>query len=383
MSMKDKYAFVGVGLTRQGKIPEMNEDELATQAILRALDDAGMRKEEVDGLIFQQGIGRGLSPSFPMRMAGLPVNFCWEMHSGGSGCICMIAAAIGALEAGLCNACVLLHSTSASSRRVLVGAGSEERNTLAAYGWYGPASTAAAIARRHMHLYGLTREQIGSVALTLRENANRRPEAVMYERKLTMEDYLKSRMIVEPICLYDCCLVNDGAVALIITSAERAKNYKKPPVYVMGYGMDNSLRVMGRSAQAFLHFDGFITQKAGEQALGMAGITIKDIDVAQIYDAFTMFLLSQLESYGICGRGEAGPFVQAGNLKLGGTFPCNTSGTEHSWSYLQGFSHVTEAIRQMRGEAGACQIKDAEITVATGLAGDQFAGQATCCILRR
>jgi acetyl-CoA acetyltransferase len=383
VGLKDKYAFIGVGLTKQGKIPEMNEDELATQAILLALDDAGIRKEDVDGFIFQQSISKGLTSSFPIRMAGFPINFCWEMHSGGSGCICMIAAAIGAIEAGLCNSCVLLHSVSTSSRRVLVGAGNEERSTTAAYGWYGPGATAAAIARRHMHLYGLTREQMGSVALTLRENANKRPEAVMYERKLTMSDYLNSRMIVDPICLYDCCLVNDGAVALIITSAERAKNYRKPPVYIMGYGMDNSLSELSRSPQAFLHFDGFVTKKAGEQAFRMAEITIKDVDVAQIYDAFTIFLLSQLESYGICGRGEAGSFAQAGNLKLGGAFPCNTSGTEHSWSYLQGFSHITEAIRQMRGESGACQVKDAEICLATGLGGNQFAGQATCCILRR
>jgi acetyl-CoA acetyltransferase len=240
------------------------------------------------------------------------------------------------------------------------------------------------MAQRFMHLYGLTRRQLGSVAITLREYANKRPESVMYDRKLTMDDYLNARMIVEPLCLYDFCLVNDGAVALIVTSAERAVNYRKRPVYVMGYGVDHSLRETATSPEAIYHWDGFVTQKAGEQALNLAGVTLKDVDVAQIYDAFTIFLLSQLESYGVCGRGEAGAFAEAGSLALGGAFPCNTSGTELSWSYLMGFSHLTEGIRQMRGESGECQVRDAEICMVTGLGGTPTGGSAaTCCILRR
>jgi acetyl-CoA acetyltransferase len=384
MSMKDKYAFVGVGVTKQGKIPEMDVNDLATQAIQLALEDAGMRRDEVDGLFFQPGIGAGLGGAAVLRRVGIPAKFALPAQMGGDGCIVMVAMACGALEAGLCQACILLHASSASTQRILVGAGGEQRSTEGAYGLYGPVGGWAFIARRHMHLYGLTREHLGSVALTLRENANRRPEAVMYEKKLTMDDYMNARMIVEPLCLYDCCLVNDGAVALIITSAERAKDYKKPPVYVMGYGMDNSLRVMKRSPQALMHFDGLVAQKAGENAFRMAEVTLKDVDVAQLYDAFTPFIISQLESYGICGRGEAGPFVKEGNIKLDGAFPCNTSGTEHSWSYMQGFTHMTEGIRQMRGESGECQIKDAEICMVTGGSGSAtIGGFCDCCILRR
>jgi len=234
-----------------------------------------------------------------------------------------------------------------------------------------------------MHLYGLTREQLGSIAVTFRENANKRPDAVMYEKKLTMNDYLSARFIVEPLCLYDCCLVNDGAAAIIVAPAEKARDYKKPPVYIMGYGTDHSIRELGRSPQALYHFDGFVTRKAGENAFKMAGVTLKDVDVAEFYDAFTPFFLSQLEAYGVCGRGEAGAFVQAGNIKLKGSFPCNTSGTELSWSYLQGFSHLTEGIRQMRGACGECQIKDAEICMVTGLGPPMPGGLATCCIIRR
>ena len=384
MTIRDKYAFVGVGLTRLGKIPEMNPDELAAQAITLALEDAGMNRNEVDGYIYQQGIGGGPNDTVPLQMAGIPAHLVWQVQSLGSYANVMVSMAIGAIEAGLCNTCILVHAASAASRR---GGGMPPTgggNTPGAYGWYGPGATAASMARRFMHNYGLTREQLGSIALTLREYANQRPEAVMYDRKMTMDDYLNARMVVEPLCLYDFCLVNDGAVALIITSEERAHGYKKPPVYVMGYGMDHSLRVMGRSPEAIHHFDGFVTEKAGEHALKMAGVTIKDIDVAQIYDAFTIFLLSQLESYGICSRGEAGAFVEEGNLKVDGQFPSNTSGTGLSWGYLMGFTQLTEGIRQMRGEAGECQVKDAEICLVTGLGGTVDNGSAaSCCILRR
>jgi acetyl-CoA acetyltransferase len=257
-------------------------------------------------------------------------------------------------------------------------------STPGAYGWYGPGATAACMTQRYIHLYGLRREHLGAIALTLRENANKRPDAIMHDKVITMDDYLQARMVVEPLCLLDFCLVNDGAVALIITSVDRARAYKKPPVYVMGYGIDHSLREMGRAPGAIHHFDGFVVERAKEQAFMMAGITLKDIDVAEIYDAFTIFLLSQLESYGICKKGEAGDFVAAGNLKLTGSFPSNTSGTGLSWGYLMGFTQLVEGIRQMRGEGGACQVKDAETCLVTGLGGMVDVGStATCCILRR
>ncbi len=383
MGIKDKYAFVGLGVTKQGKIPEMNADQLAAQAILLALEDAGMRKDEVDGYIYQGGIGGGPHDVIPLQLAGIPARFSWSLQTASATGISAISAAIGALEAGLCKNCILLHSTDAASQHVLVGAGGPQRSTAGAYGWYGPAATAACIARRHMHLYGLTKEQLGAVALTQREHANKRPDAYMYKRKMTMEDYLNARMIVEPIGMFDCCLVTDGAVAQIITLADRAKYYKKPPVYIMGVGSDHSIREIGRSPQAVWHWDGFVCEKAKENAFSMAEVTLKDIDVAEMYDAFTMFVLSGLEAYGICGKGEAGPFVEAGNLKLDGAFPCNTSGSELSWGYVQGFTQTTEGIRQMRGEGGETQVKDAEICLCTGLGGGPFGSAAACCILRR
>jgi acetyl-CoA acetyltransferase len=389
VSIKDKYAFVGVGLTKQGRVPEMNVNELASQAILRALDDAGMPKAEVDGYIYQTGFGGGPVGTTPVIAAGIPAKFAWEMQCGSTTGISTVIAAIGALEAGLCQACLLVYSTSASTAGIMVGEGTDipgRRTTWGAYGFYAPVAIAAGMTQRYRYLYGLTDRQIGSVAVTFREYANKRPEAVMYNKKLTMEEYLQSPYVVEPMRARDCCLVNDGAVALIITSTKRAKNYKKPPVFVMGYGLDHSVREMYTSPRAIHHWDGFVTQKAGETAFKMSGVTLKDIDVAMMYDAFTIFVLSALESYGICKKGEAGAFVEAGNLKLDGEWPSNTSGTELSWSYLQGFTNLTEGIRQLRGECGACQVKDAEICLVTGSGGSvepAYGSGAACCILRR
>jgi len=385
--LRDKYAFVGVGVTRQGKIPEMSADELAAQAIQLALEDSGMKKGETDGYIFQPGAG--LSIVTPLVRVGIPAKFHWQMHTGGATAISMIAAAIGAMEAGLCQACILLYANGASNMWPPAGASPggqvppQPRSTEGAYGIFGPATSAAFMARRYMHLYGLTKKQLGTVAVTFREYANKRPEAIMHDRKMTIDDYLNARMIVEPLCLFDCCLVNDGAIALIIAPAEIAKNCKKPPVYVMGYGLDHSLRELGGAPQDVFEWDGFMTQKAGDHAFNMAGVTLKDVDVAEMYDAFTFFYLSQLESYGICKKGEAGAFVEAGNLRLDGEWPSNTSGTELSWSYMQGFTHLTEGIRQLRRECGECQVKGAEIAMITGLGGFGVGSANSCCILRR
>ncbi len=381
-NIKDKYAFVGVGLTKQGSVPDMTVNQLAVQAGLRAIEDAGIPKADVGGYIYQPGFGGGPSPVV-VRDIGIAAKFVWEMQTGSTTGIASVGCAIGAMEAGLCEAVMVLHATSASTQKVLVGAAGQGPNTDGAYGFYAPGPMVAAMARRYMSRYGITERHLGMIAVTLRENANKRPEAVMYNKKLSMEDYMNSRYIAEPLRARDFCLVNDGAVALIITTAERAKSLRKPPVYVMGYGLDHSQRVASRTQQAIYQFDGPITEKGKELAFGTAGIQPKDIDVAQLYDAFTPSVLMQLSSYGFCKRGEEGAFVEEGNIKLDGKLPCNTSGTEQSWSYLQGYTHLTEGIRQMRGEAGDCQIKDAEFCLCSGFGAYGVGVSASCAILRR
>jgi acetyl-CoA acetyltransferase len=381
-TIRDKYAFVGLGLTKQGRVPELTVNQLAVQAALRAIEDAGIEKSDVEGYIYQPGIGGGPSPSV-VRDIGIPARFIWELQTGSTTGISSVINAIGAMEAGLCNSVMLVHSTSASTAKVLVGAAGNERSTEGAYGYYGPVGMVACMARRYMHRYGLTEKHLGLVATTFRENANKRPDAVMYDKKMTMDDYLQSRYIAEPLRARDCCLVNDGAVALRITSVERAKSLRRKPVYVMGFGLDHSQRVAARTQQAVFQFDGPVTEKAAERAYGMAGVKPEDIDTAQVYDAFTISVLTALSCYGFCKKGEEGDFVESGNIKIGGKLPLNTSGTEQSWSYLQGFTHLTEAIRQLRGDAGECQVKDAEICLTSGFGAYGVGVSASCCILRR
>ena len=381
-SIKDKYVFVGIGLTKQGHFPELTVDQLAVQAGLRAIEDAGIRKKDVNGYIFQPGIGGGPSAA-AVRDIGIGARFVIEMQTGGATAIAAMGSAIGAMEAGICEAVMLLTATSASSMGTLVGMGSPDPSTEGAYGWYSPTAMVAAMARRYMTRYKITEQHLGMVALALRENANKRPDAVMYRRTLTMEEYLNSRYIAEPLRARDCCLVNDGAAALIITTAKKAKSLRRPPVYVMGYGLDHSQREASRTQQALFQFDGPVTEKAREVAFGTAGIRPKDIDMAQFYDAFTISLITQLSSYGFCERGKEAAFLEDGNIRLDGSLPCNTSGTELSWSYLQGFTHLTEGIRQMRGEGGECQIKDAETCLVTGFGGTGLGVSASCTILRR
>src|SRR4030042_218370 len=191
MSIKDKYAFVGVGLTKLGKIPEMTPDERAAQAIKLALEDAGLKNDEVDGYIYQQGIGGGLGDTVPLQMTGINASLVWQAASLGSYANVMVAMAIGAMESGLARTCILVHAASAASRRGGGGMGpmGMGASTPGAYGWYGPGATAACMAQRFMHLYGLKREQLGAIALTLREYANQRPDAIMHDRKTTMDDY--------------------------------------------------------------------------------------------------------------------------------------------------------------------------------------------------
>ena len=384
MTIKDKYAFAGLGVTKLGRLPDFTPDELAAQAIALALADAGLKPADIDGYIYQQGMGGGLSDTIPLQMTGVTAPVVWQVASLGSQANTMVMMAVDAMECGLAKTFLLVHASSASSNKGGYGMPPPAASTPGAYGWYGPGATAACMAQRYMHNYGLKREHLGAIALTLRENANKRPDAIMHDKPMTMDDYLNARMVIEPLCLYDFCLVNDGAVAIIITSAERARSCQKKPVYVMGCGVDHSLRVMGKAPGAIHHFDGFVAERAKEQAFKSAGLTLKDIDVAEFYDAFTIFLLSQLDAYGVCKKGEAGDFVAEGNLKLNRSFPCNTSGTALSWGYLMGFTQLSEGIRQMRGEGGPTQVKNAETCLVTGLGGMVDVGSAaTCCILRK
>ena len=216
-----------------------------------------------------------------------------------------------------------------------------------------------------MHEYGTTHDHLGAIAVAFRKHAQLNPQAQM-RQPMTLEDYHNSRWIVWPYHLLDCCLRSDGAVALIVTSAERARNLRQRPIYVMGMGRANNSRgpIYGN------HMIELAAKESGAQAFGMAGINTGDIDVAQIYDCFTYIVLATLEDYGFCKKGEGGPFVSGGRLELGGELPTNTSGGMLSEGYVEGMLQIVEAVRQLRGKCGARQVPDAEIAIVSGNGGN-------------
>ena len=231
-----------------------------------------------------------------------------------------------------------------------------------AYGYYGVNAMYALVARRHMHLYGTTQDHLGQIAVAQRKWANLNPAAQMHDQPLTLEDYHRSRWIVEPFHLFDCCLVSNGGCAVIVTSAERAQAARKPPVYLWGM------------AQGHLGGDPADTLASGavlakEPAFGMAEITLGDLDVVELYDCYTFTVLVTLEDYGFCKKGEGGPFVAGGRIAPGGSLPVNTGGGQLSSFYMWGMTPISEGIIQIRGEGGARQVPDAKVALVSGNGG--------------
>jgi acetyl-CoA acetyltransferase len=234
-----------------------------------------------------------------------------------------------------------------------------------------------------MALYGTTEEQLGSVAITTREYAVMNERAVM-RKPMTMEDYLGSRMIAWPLRLFDICLETDGACALLVTSAERARDTKHRPIYVMAAAHGGGPATSGHDENLGLYLrwkehTEFYGKHIAPDLYGMAGITPQDIDVAEIYDDMTIAVIFQLEDFGFCKKGEGGPFVAEGNTKLTGKLPTNTHGGLMSEAYIHGLNHTFEAVSQLRGDAGLRQVKNAEIALTTGMG----AAVGSALILRR
>ncbi len=365
MSIKDRFAIAGLGITQFGKLPGMTAHAIAAEAVRRAIADAGLTRQQIDGYIYT---GEGMGPEGQVpKFLGLPVKFIWAMNTGGVTAIASVAAACGALEAGLADYVVCVEAANPATGRVLVGASpsrvAQELNHV--YGQFSPGADHAYAARRHMHEYGTTSRQLGAIAVAERWYANRRPEAVMHGRPLTIEDHQNSRFVAEPLHLLDYCLVTDGGVAVVVTTAERARALKKPPVSIMGIGMGHQLRQHYRNLSC-------VTEDVGpakEAAFRSAGIELQDVDVAELYDCFTVTVLLSVEGYGWCKPGEGGPFFEAGSTLPGGAIPMNTGGGELSGWYREGYTPLAEAIMQMRGACGPTQVQDAEVALVSGHGG--------------
>jgi acetyl-CoA acetyltransferase len=372
MSIKGKFAIAGLGVTPMGKIYGRSASSFAAEAIQLALDDAGLRKQDVDGLLINANLSPEMSPSLQMTLGFQDLSLLNVMNAYGSTAGIMIQYACMAIEAGLANIVVLVYAD--NPLKPTRGAGASYSNSgrsigmeslRAAYGYFGVNPGYALAAQRHMHLFGTTSEQLGAIAVSQRQWAMLNPWAQM-RTPLTLEEHQNSRYIVEPLHLYDCCLVSNGGVAVIITSAERARNLKQPPVYIQGFGQaapgDNQ-----RTDQEPGIYTG--AKQSGERALKMADITLKDIDICEIYDCYTYTVLVTLEDYGFCEKGEGGAFVADGKLGPGGSLPTNTGGGELSAYYMWGFTPLSEAIIQARGQGGARQVAKNDLILVSGNGG--------------
>jgi acetyl-CoA acetyltransferase len=290
---------------------------------------------------------------------------------GGATSAGSLQAAALALESGLASyVVVFVARNGASAQRIATRApavmpGAQFRAGLEApHGINSPAQWYSTICRRHMIEFGTTREQLGAVAVTMRAHANLNPHAQMHGRELTLEQYLGSRMIADPYLLFDCCLETDGAGAVVLTTADRAKDAPHVPIEIAAAETARASSpddLFGRED----YFDTGLS-RAAPAAYEASGLTPADVDVAMIYDCFTFELVHQLEDAGFCARGQGGPFVESGAIKLGGSLPVNTHGGLLSEGHIGGMNHVVEAVVQLRGDAGERQVRGAKVAAVTG-----------------
>jgi acetyl-CoA acetyltransferase len=375
-----RAAIAGVGASPQGKLPDETPLSLAVTALTAALDDAGLTKNDLDGLLTMPGTTVPEGPKHYLTLGGhLGINpaLTGSLVMGGATAGALIQQAALAIEAGMANvvACIFADTARTGGSRFDAPAG--RGDSWGIWGMFGNAANSAMTAQRHMALYGTTSEQLAWVAVTCRANAARNSNAIMRD-PITVEDHQASRWIVDPLRLLDCCLISDGAVAVIVTSPERARSLAKPPVLLMGMGQ-------GHTLQTFEHPDWWYLPHQREciqRAYRMAGVGPGDVDVAQLYDNFSIAVLLWLEHAGFCEPGEAGPFVEGGGrIGLDGELPINTAGGNLSESYMQGWLHVVEGVRQVRGECGDRQVDGAEVCLVTGRG--MTLNTASCLILGR
>jgi acetyl-CoA acetyltransferase len=375
MTTKPRTAIVGLGITEQGKVFGRNHVGFAVEAVQLALADAGLERRDLDGLLVNPGLswGDGAMSAFQLQQAmGLhDLRLSVGMSAGGATAAAMVQNAAQAIEAGACNTVACVFSDAPLKPPPPPGSKKHEgsasayafgRGLDAAYGQFGVNAMYAMVARRHMHLYGTTNDDLGAIAVAQRAWANRNPRAQFHDAPMTLDDCHRSRWVVEPFHLFDCCLVSNGGVAVIVTSTERARDRNASPVYVRGMAQGHP----GGDPTDTLTSGAVLTK---EPALGMAGIELDDIDVVELYDCYTFTVLVCLEDYGFCKKGEGGAFVRDGRTAPGGSLPINTGGGQLSSFYMWGMTPISEAVIQLRGEGGERQVPDAEVALVSGNGG--------------
>ena len=374
---RDRCAIAGIGSTDFSKNSGRTTLTLASQAAVAALDDAGLIPSDIDGIVRCES-DEVNSHDLASSLGAHNLTYWSSVDSGGAAPAGMIGNAVAAILAGFASTVLVFRSlngrsgsrfgaaTSSGSGQAVGGAGSYDEFVMP-YGLLAPGPFFALLARRHMSLYGTTPEDLGGIALTCRANANANPSAQMNGRELDMEAYLQSPLLSSPLRLFDYCLETDGACAVIVTSNDRAKGLAQVPALIRAVVQATGPDPWFGSMYPFLLRRDPLEMpsvKAAEVLYRRAGFGPTEIDVAQIYDCFTITALLQLEDYGFCGRGEGGSFVSSGSIGLDGVLPMNTAGGHLSEGYIHGMNHILEGVRQIRGTS-CSQVADAATVLVT------------------
>jgi len=363
--LRGKSAIVGTGHAGFGEAHGLTAYDVMAQSALAALGDAGLKLSDVDGLFCTM-----MEDSMPALMAaeylGIQPRFIDGTMTGGSSFVNYLTSATMALEAGLCDVALIVYGSNQRTASGRLVTASRPPAYEAPYNPRYPISAYAMAAARHMHEYGTTREQLADVAVAARAWAQHNPEA--FERgPLSREDVLGARMVGDPLTVRDCCLVTDGGGAIVMVRADRARDFPKAPVYVLGSAAESSHRQISQMKD----FTVTAARESGARAFAAAGVSPSDIQAVELYDAFTINTILFLEDLGFCAKGEGGAFVEGGRIAPGGVLPVNTNGGGLSCVHpgMYGIFTVIEAARQIRGDAPGIQLKDVDLALAHGNGG--------------
>jgi acetyl-CoA acetyltransferase len=378
MSDARDAALIGVGTSEFARsITDRGDYGVQVQAAMAAIADAGLTKDQIDGIITMEGAGGNprthIALSEHLGIFNKPLCLSLPVGGGTSGLSMVVAR--WAIAAGRCKNVLIVAGNATRGSRGQTAVGHAETNRLALFPGHSPTyeqvfgplviTFYAAVAMRHMYEYGTTHEQLAAIAVACRRHASLNPDAIM-RLPITVEDVINSRPISTPFHLLDCCLNSDGAVALVMTSVERAQDAPKPPVRILGLGHASTSYFTGDLARPRRHLGMGLTKTSGQvaarDAFAEAGVKHEEIEFAQVYDNFTISALVQLEDLGFCAKGDGGPFVEGGRIELGGELPVNTHGGHLSCNFTPaGYNHWAEGVRQLRGECGDRQIPGAKL----------------------
>jgi acetyl-CoA acetyltransferase len=372
---RDLCAIAGIGETDYSRNSGRSDLTLASQAALAAIADAGLTPADIDGVV-RCNLDTIHSNDL-IETLGMPnVTYWSDVGQGGVAPPAMVGQAVGAILSGQATAVLVFRELNGRSGRryglsptttqQIGGAGSYDE-FYQPYGLLSPGQVFAVMAQRHMIEFGTTPEQLAQIPIVCRRRANANPRAQMHARTLTLDDYLASRMISSPLRLFDFCLETDGACAVVVTSAERARDLPNPPALIRAVTQATVPSPQPGTMYPVLARPDITSLPATAAAAELyrrAGLGPSDIDVAQIYDCFSITVLMQLEDWGFCAKGEGGPFVASGAIDLDGSLPINTGGGHLSEGYIHGLNHVVEGVRQIRGTSTS-QVPGAEVCLVT------------------